>query len=337
MFKFANKFHLGLVQIKNYNRPYIIAEVGSNFDQNLNLAFKYIDLCKKIGVDCVKFQLFKASDLLSSDHKSYNLFLKNELPIKWLRSISNFAKKKKIDFMCSPFSVTAVKELEKINISCYKVASSELLNFNLLNALAKTKKPLILSTGLASIDEVKLSLSFLKIKKVKKIALLQCTSNYPTENKDLNLNVIDTYRNIFKNIPVGLSDHSRSFMSPALAVSKGACIIEKHITLNNNNEGPDHFYALNPINFKLMVNAVNNSHISNGNHEKKIHFLEKKYGRKKSLYYCKTLKKGQKISFDLILVKNSEKGINPKNIKKILNKRLKKNVSKNQIIRVGDF
>ena len=337
MYKFNNQFYLGKHLIKNHNKPYIIAEVGSNFNQSLKLAFKYVDLCKKLGANCIKFQLFKASDLLNKDHNSFNIFLKNELPIPWLKKISDYSKKKKIDFMCSPFSISAVDQLKKINISSFKVASSELLNFNLLQAISKTKKPIILSTGMATLEDVKLSLRYLNKLKVKKIILLQCTSNYPTKSVDLHLNVIETYKSIFNNMPVGFSDHSVSFNSPALAVSKGACVIEKHITLNNKNSGPDHFYALNPKKFSLMIKAINEAHLSNGSFDKTMHFLEKKYGRKKSLYFIKNIHKGKKVKFESFLIKNSNKGISPKNIDLILNKSLKKNVKINQLVKKEDF
>ena len=139
--------------------------------------------------------------------------------------------------------------------------------------------------------------------------MLQCTSNYPTKIEDLNLNVIDTYKRSFNNIPVGLSDHSSSVLAPALAVSKGASVIEKHLTLNKNNSGPDHFYAMNPENFKMMMQNIDLAFLCNGSFIKKKHLLEKKYGRKKGLYFKKNLKKGRKISFSLIKVKNFKVGV----------------------------
>jgi len=337
MIRFKNQFKLGKRKIKNYKQPYVIAEIGSNYDQNLKKAFQYIELSKKLGADCVKFQLFKASNFFEEKDKNYDLFKKNELPIKWLKKISTYCKKKKIDFMCSPFSAELVNHLKKINVSAYKIASSEILNFDLLHEVVKQKKPIFLSTGMATFNDVVLSLKYLKKKKVKNITLLQCTSNYPTKIEDLNLNVIDTYKRSFNNIPVGLSDHSSSVLAPALAVSKGACVIEKHLTLNKNNSGPDHSYAMNPKNFKMMMKNIDLAFLCNGSSNKKKHLLEKKFGRKKGLYFKKNLKKGRKISFSLIKVKSFKVGIRANDINKIINKKITKDVKIDQPIRKKDF
>ncbi len=337
MNNFENQFILGKRKIKNYGLPYVIAEIGSNYDQNLKKAIRYVELSKKLGADCVKFQLFKASNFFEENNKNFNLFKKNELPINWLKKISNHCKKKKIDFMCSPFSADLVIHLRKINVTAYKIASSELLNFDLLHEVAKQKKPIFLSTGMASFNDVILSLNYLRKKRVKKLALLQCTSNYPTEIHDLNLNVIDTYKRSFENIPVGLSDHSNSVLAPALAVSKGACVIEKHLTLNKSNLGPDHSYAMDPQSFKIMMKNINVAFVCNGSANKKKHLLEEKFGRKKGIYYKKNLKKGRKISFSLVKVKNFKVGIKANDINKIINKKITKDVKINQPIRNRDF
>ena len=337
MFNFKTKFKLGHAVIYNYCKPYIIAEIGSNYDQSIKKLFNYIDLAKKLGADCVKFQLFKASDLLDKKNKSYEIFKNNELPVNWLQKISLYCKKKKIDFVCSPFSVDAVKHLKKTNICAFKIASSELLNFDLINEISKQKKPIILSTGMASLDEVTLSLKYLKKKKIDKVVLLQCTSNYPTKIQDLNLNVISTYKKLYDNLPIGLSDHSSSALAPAFAVARGSCVIEKHLTIDKNNSGPDHFYAMNPSNFSEMVKNIKICHQANGTFRKKKHPMEKKYGRKKGIFYLKNLKKNQKISYKNITIKRFKIGIQAKDIELIINKKLKKDVIKHEPVKKGDF
>lgn len=337
MFNFKKKFSIAGKKIYNFGEPYIIAEIGSNYDQSLSKIIKYINLSKKLGAHCVKFQLFKASDLLEKNNKNFKIFQQNELPVKWLKKISKFCKKKNIDFLCSPFSIQAVKSLKEIHICAYKIASSEILNFDLLNEIAKQKKPIILSSGMANLEDVILSLNYLKKKKCRKIALLQCTSNYPTDIIDLNLNVINTYKKLFNDIPVGLSDHSSSTISPALAVAKGSCIIEKHLTLNNKNTGPDHSYAMNPKEFRIMIENIKIAQKCNGSFNKKMHLLEKKYGRKKGIYYLKNFKKQHLVTFKDICVKNFKQGIQAKKIELIINRKLLKNVKKNEPVKKGDF
>jgi len=337
MMNLNSKFLINKKIIKNFHRPYIIAEIGSNFDQSFVKAKKYVDIAKKIGADCVKFQLFKASDLMFKQNKSFKIFERNELSLVMLKKIFNYTKKKKIDLICSCFNPKYIDYLEKLNLPAHKVASSELLNIDLLKKVANTKKPIILSSGMANEKDVILAIKLLKRFGAKKIALLQCTSNYPTKLVDINLNVIDTYSKIFNNMPIGLSDHTTSVITPALSISKGACIIEKHLTLNNKGNGPDHFYALNPKKFKEMINLINYSFLCNGIKQKKMHFLEKKNGRKKSLFYNKNLAKNKKIRITDLTTKNDNRGISPRFIENILYKKLRKKVYKDNMLKTLDY
>ena len=184
-------------------------------------------------------------------------------------------------FFASLFNSRYISNLEKINTPVYKLASSEIDNFTLLKKLSNTNKPLLISTGMTDLENINKTITFLDKLKVNKIALLQCSSLYPQNINDLNLNVIETLKNKFPNIPIGFSDHSESIYPPAFAVSRGACIIEKHITIDKNDKGPDHSYALTTEQFSEMIKLINEAYKAGGKFTKELHEIEKKTARRK--------------------------------------------------------
>lgn len=240
---------------------YIIAEIGSNHDGDLERAKKLIRLAKKAGANAVKFQSFKASTLLNplmrkgERNPSYALLEKLSLPLTWLKDLVKVASSESIDFLSTPFDLESLKVLLSFDMPFIKIASGDLTFFPLLKEAAKAKKPLLLSLGGATLEEVKASVTFLKEEKASDIVLLHCLSAYPALEEEMNLRVLPSLARSF-NLPVGLSDHTKGLLCSLAAVSLDAKVIEKHFTDDPTREGPDHSFALDFENFSELVTAI---------------------------------------------------------------------------------
>lgn len=312
----------------NINTPYIIAEIGSNFNQSLTLAKKLIISAKNSGADAVKFQLFNSNKLYPNNKKMKNIFKKIELKKKWIKILYEFSKKNKIDFFLSVFDTSNLKFIEKFNFKFYKIASSEVTNFKLLKSISKTNKIFILSTGMCDLGDVVKAVSILK----KNIILMQCHSVYPLPTKDANLNVLKTFKKRFKNVVLGFSDHTMSNIPAITSVSLGALVFEKHFTLNKKFKGPDHFYAYNPTQFKKYVSDIKIAFNSLGSEKKFLLPEEKKFGRRYGLYIKKDQKRNTIITKKMLILKQPALGIRDKYIKKVLGKKLKFDLKANDPI-----
>ena len=334
---FLNSFTINKKKIQNYHKPFVIAEIGSNHDQDIDKAKYLINKSAECGADAVKIQIFKSHDFGKLNKKITKIFDENAFNLNWLSKLNNFAKKQNVIFFASLFNPRYVSNLERINTPVYKLASSEIDNFTLLKKLSNINKPLLISTGMTDLENINKTITFLDKLKVKKIALLQCSSLYPQNINDLNLNVIETLKNKFPNIPIGFSDHSESIYPPAFAVSRGACIIEKHITIDKNDKGPDHSYALTIEQFSEMIRLINEAYKAGGKFTKDLHEIEKKTARRRGLYYNKDIKKGKIINIKDVSVKNPPNELQLKDIDLILDRKINKNVKKNAPIKESDF
>ena len=261
---------------------------------------------------------------------------KLELKKKDHRILINYCKRKKIDFLSSAFSLEDLSFLKKLNLAEYKIPSGEINNFPYLKKIASFKKNIILSTGMSSIREISQALEYLKSLGLNKnkISLLHCISEYPTNEENLNLNVIKSLKNKFK-IKVGLSDHSSSTFAPSLAVALGASIIEKHITISNKLPGPDHSSSLNPDDFLKMVNMVRLTEKILGDGVKKISKEEKqnKIIVRKSIVAKVDILKGDKFTFNNLTLKRPSTGLPPIQIFRYLGKKSKRNYFKDDFIK----
>ncbi len=326
------------IKNKKYNssKTLVIAEVGSNHNQSFSRAKKLIDIAAKSGCDAVKFQLFKADKIIQKKFSGWNILNKLELNEKWLKPLKNYAHKKKLFFGVSPFDLQSLKKLKELNVDFIKIASTEIQDLTLIQKAAETKKPLILSTGAA--DMVDISIAYQAIVgRHKNFAFLHTVSIYPANINQLNLNIIETMKT-FLGVPIGFSDHSKSYIIPCVAVAKGANIIEKHITFDKKAKGPDHFFSLDENELKKMVKAIRDTEVSLGNPLKKpaIKNERKNLARRIVLKYSKKI--GEKINeSDLIILRADERGIMPLDIKKIIGLILKKNKKKNEILKWSDF
>ena len=320
------------------NKPvFIVAEAGINHNGCLNIAKKLISEAKKSGADAIKFQMFSADDLATKNSKYYQLFKKLELSDLDFEELNNFARLKKIIFFASPFSNHAVDQLEKLQVPVYKIASGDLTNLPLIEYVAKKRKPIIISTGMSNIKEIKETL--LKIKKINnRIILLHSVSGYPTPIQEVNLKVIQSLKSKFP-YAVGFSDNGIDQLVPLVAVSMGAKIIEKHFTLNKNMKGPDHKISSNPKEFSNLVKNIRLIEQMMGNNMKSCQKSEavNKTAARRSITANQIIKKGEKISEHMIAIKRPATGIEPKFFKKVIGKIAKKRIKKEQSIKWNDI
>lgn len=307
-------------------QPYIIAEIGSNHNQNLNEAFELILAAKNSGANAVKFQIFKAEDLFKN--KNYQKKIKKyEFNLSWYAKLSQFCKLKKIDIFASTFGNKSTNFLMKYNPPYIKWASSELTKLSNLYYAAKFGVPIILSTGMADLAEVHEAIEVCRSANNKNIILMHCKSIYPTKNHEMNLLSLNILKNTFK-LKLGISDHSVNNISSILAVALGATYFEKHITLNKQQVGPDHHYALEPNEFKEYVSSIKLAFKTLGKEEIFINEKIKLNARKKSLYFNRDLKKGSIIRAKDLIILDNAMGISPRFLTVFLGQKINKSIKK---------
>ena len=334
--------------MKNLKKVYIIAEAGVNHNGKYSLAKKLVLNAKKAGADAIKFQSFVADTLATKNSpmakyqkkylkvqiSHYQMLKKLELKKSEFRKLSKFAKKLNIDFISTPFDVESAKFLHSLKIKFFKTASPDLSDFFLHKYLSNTNKKVIISTGMSNIPEIK---KCLKYYKKKNVILIHCVSSYPAPDESLNLKCLNLLKELSSEI--GYSDHSINDAASIIAVSLGAKVIEKHFTLNNKMKGPDHFFSLNPNRLKNFILKIRNTEKMLGNEKKQCQNVEKEVKKisVKSIVAKKNLKRGDKITLNNISLKRPNLGISGFEIKKIIGKKLKKKVVKDQSIKFKDL
>ena len=319
-----------------YKKTLIIAEIGSNHNQSLENAKKLINIASKARCDAVKFQLFQADKIIQKKHKGWKILKNLELKTKWLKTLKAYSHKKNLLFGVSPFDLKSLKEIIKINVDFIKIASPEIQDVELIKKCSKYNKPIIISTGAANLIDI--ANAYYAVKKFSNnFAFLHCVSIYPAKVEKLNLNMIETMKK-FLGVPIGFSDHSSSIVIPSIAVSKGATIIEKHITLDKKSNGPDHHFALEDKELADMVNYIRETELSFGIDLKQPVVKRENNNLGRRIVLTKNLKKGQKIKEkDIIILRGDLTGIFPIDKEKIIGLKLNKNKIKNEVLRWEDF
>ncbi len=321
-------------------KPYIIAELSANHGGSIEEAKKTILLAKESGASAVKIQSYTPStmtiDCKKDDFqikqglwKGYNLFelyQKSYTPFEWHKDLFKYAKDIGISIFSTPFDETAVELLEKLNTPAYKIASFELVDLPLIKLIAKTNKPMLISTGMGSIKEIGDAVNVIKKNGNSKILLLHCISSYPALTEDTNLSNITFLKNKFDCL-VGLSDHTMNNIASMVSISLGAVLIEKHFKPNNIIKSADDSFSLLPKEFKSLVDDCNVAWKALGNKK----FSRSKNERpnlkfRRSLYFVKSLKKGTIITNDHIRRIRPGYGLPPKFFGSILGKKLKTDV-----------
>lgn len=305
---------------------YIIAEAGVNHNGSLELAKELVDKAKDAGADCIKFQTFIAKNIASKNAKKakyqlestgkeesqLDMLSKLELSFDEFVELNEYCLTKDIEFLSTGFDFDSIDFLHSLGMAKWKVPSGDITNLPYLIKIAKLNKPVILSTGMSTIEDVRGAVKSLKENGSGDITILHCTTEYPTPFEDVNLAAMETIKSEFE-LSIGYSDHTRGIEIPIAAVALGATVIEKHFTLNRNMEGPDHKASLEPDELKAMVSAVRNVELAIGNSEKKPAKSEEKnmaIARKSIIAKC-SIKKGDTFTEENMTVKRPGNGISP--------------------------
>lgn len=316
------QFSVGGRDVGPGNPCYVIAEIGSNHNNDYGLAIETIDAAVAAGVDAVKFQTFRAADHYSKKtpgftyldgQNTYDLIKSLEMDRDWLPDLAKHAASRNVDFLSSPCDQDAIERLEAVDVPTHKVASFDLPDLQLIRAIAQTGKPVVLSTGLANMDDIERAVATCRGVGNEQICLLQCTSLYPAPTHLSNLRAIATLRDEF-DVVSGYSDHTEGDVVPVSAVALGASMIEKHFTLDRALPGPDHPFAINPAEMTEMMRKIRDVEsalgdgVKNGPREEEQEMFEK--GRR-SLHAKITIPAGSVISEDMIVCKRPGYGIAP--------------------------
>ena len=310
------------------NKVFIIAEAGVNHNGSLELAKKLIDVASDAGADAVKFQTFKAENLVSknaqkadyqkqttnSEESQFDMIKKLELDVKTHKILMDYCKEKCIMFLSTPFDHDSIELLNDLGLEVFKIPSGEITNLPYLRHIGKLNKKVILSTGMADIGEIEDAMDVLVNAGTKKenIIVLHANTEYPTPYEDVNLKAMVTIGNTF-DVAFGYSDHTLGIEVDIAAVALGACCIEKHFTLDKTREGPDHKASLEPDELKAMVKAIRNIELALGNGIKKPSKSESKNISiaRKSIVAKVDIKKGEILTEEKITIKRPANGINP--------------------------
>lgn len=329
------------------NRTLIIAEIGPNHNGSLKRAIRMVKKLAAIGVDVVKFQmsdprLVYSKDAFKADYQKRNDPKKNVFEmsksIQLSKSshikLSSLCKKLGIIYACTAFDLKSLIFLDKIvNVPFFKIASGEIHSFDIIDYVAKRKKPILLSTGMSTFDEIKKTFKRLVKYGNKNITILHCVSSYPAKENSLNLNIIDELHKKFKT-KIGYSDHSLGTTACLAAIAKGACVVEKHVTISKSSSGPDHRASTTIEGFKTLVNKIKKLEIILGSNKKKFTINETNIKKvvRKSLVTNKLISKGSRLRIRDVVFKRPGTGISPIDLKKVLGKKFKISKEKNRVI-----
>ncbi|EIP7528559.1 N-acetylneuraminate synthase, partial [Salmonella enterica] len=314
------------------SKVYIVAEIGCNHNGDFQLAQEMVKEAKKAGVDAVKFQTFKADKLISkyapkaeyqikvtgNEESQLEMTRKLELPYDEFINLEEYAKQLGLDVFSTPFDFDSIDFLASRNQKVWKIPSGELLNLPYLEKIAQlpiADKKIVLSTGMATIEEIKLSLKVFSDNGIspENITILHCNTEYPTPFEDVNLNTICGFKKIFEQYNIGFSDHSPGYFAGIASVPYGITFIEKHFTLDKNLEGPDHKASVTPDELKLLCEGIRAVEVSLGSYVKLVTDSERKnkiVARKSIVAKC-AIKKGEIFTIDNITTKRPGNGISP--------------------------
>ena len=344
---FNKKLNIQNKEISLISPTFVIAEAGVNHGGNMEIAKQLIDLAADAKADAVKFQTFKTEHLILSDiqkapyqkdttdasESQYDMLKRLEVSREQNLDLKQYCMDKGIVFLTTPFDEESLEEIDDLDLPAYKVSSTDTTNLPFLKKIAKKGKPIFLSTGMSYLSEVKLALEAI-YEYNKDVVLLQCTANYPIQDNEANLAVINTYRDNF-DILLGYSDHSAGVGAAPFAIPMGAKVVEKHFTLNKADEGPDHAASLSPGELIDFVKTVRRVDTYMGSEIKEPSLSEQ--NTRKSLQKCmvasQDIKKGDLFNNDNLVAKRTGGvGISPIEVHKLLGVKTTKSYKKNQII-----
>ncbi len=318
--------------ISNKNYPYIIAELSANHNGSIERAFNSIKAAKEAGADAVKIQTYTADTMtIKSDRKEfqikgglwdgfdlYSLYKLAETPYDWHKPLFDYAQEIGITIFSSPFDETAVDLLENLNTPAYKLASFEITDLPLVKYIAQTNKPMIISTGMANIEEISTVVDVAKENGCRDLVLLHCISSYPAPPEQSNLRTIPDLKERF-GVLSGLSDHTIGTTVALSSVALGACVIEKHFTLSRNDKGPDSEFSLEPHELKELCDDTKVAYLSLGAASYELKDAEKSnLNFRRSLYVVKDIKKGEMFTKENFRSIRPAFGLPPEHYQKVM-------------------
>lgn len=326
------------------NHPvYIVAELSANHNHDFDQAVRMIKAAKEAGADAIKLQTY-TPDTMTIDcdneffqigkgtiwegRNLYDLYKEAYTPWEWQPELKKVANEAGLELFSTPFNMTAVDFLEKMDVPAYKIASFEIIDIPLIQYVAKKNKPIIISTGMATMEEIGEAIAAAKESGCKELALLKCTSAYPAPPDEMNLKTIPHMAKTF-GFPTGLSDHTLGIVIPISAVTLGACMIEKHFTLSRSVPGPDSAFSLEPDEFKQMVESIRITERAMG----KVSYMISSHESmslifRRSLFVVQDMKAGDIFTEENVRSIRPGNGLSPKHLKHILGKSVKKDVQK---------
>ncbi len=336
-----HSFKIGNKEI-GYKKPvFIIAEAGVNHNGNIELAKELVVKAKESGADCVKFQTFKAEDVVTKnapkakyqlkttdpEESQINMLKSLQLPLDSYKDLIEFCNNEKIIFLSTPYNINDVDFLDKIGAPAFKLASMHTIEPYMIEYTASKQKPVILSTGMATLSEVDEAVSAFKRINFQDFALLQCTTNYPASIEDANLRVIDSLKQTF-NTTVGYSDHTQDDIACIASVALGAKIIEKHFTLDKSMEGPDQSSSCDPEEFSKLVKNIRKVEKSLGSYYKKPSKIELQnlIGMRRSIVSDVKIPSGSIITKDMVSFKRPSGGLMPKYINDVIGMKTRRDI-----------
>jgi N-acetylneuraminate synthase len=329
----AASFRIGGRILGEGQPVYIVAELSANHQQDFEQAVKMIHAAKDAGVDAIKLQTYTADTItIQSDRECfrigggtlwdgrtlYDLYREAYTPWEWQPKLKAIANELGMDLFSSAFDASAVDFLEQMNVSVHKLASPELVDISLVEKMARTGKPLILSTGMATVEEIDEAVNAARAAGATQIALLRCTSAYPADPEEMNLRSIPDMAKRF-GLPVGLSDHTPGIAVPVAAVALGAVLIEKHLTMSRAAGGPDSAFSLEPAEFRSLVEAIRSAEKSLG----KVHYgVSPREARtrpyRRSLFVVSAVKKGERFTEKNVRSIRPANGLHPRHLPEVL-------------------
>ena len=332
-------------------KVYIIAEAGDNHNGDFKTALKLVDVAKRAGADCVKFQTFVTEEIISKyaemaeyqkkntgkEESQFEMVKRLELSFDEFRKIKEYCDRVGIQFLSTPFDLKSVDFLNELGVPFFKIPSGEITNYPYLIKIAHTGKPVVMSTGMCEPDEILAAINVLEKNGSGEITLLHCNTEYPTPLKDVNLYAMRTMKKMFGK-KVGYSDHTKGIEVPVAAVALGACVIEKHFTLDKNMPGPDHKASLEPDELGRMVKNIRNIEIALGDGVKRVSESERKNIAiaRKSIVARRNIQEGEILTEENLAVKRPGTGINPMQWMEVLGTRAVRDFKEDELIEIRE-
>lgn len=327
---------------------YIMAELSANHNQDFEKAVKIVYAAKEAGANAIKLQTYTPDTItLACDREEFrvsggtlwdgrtlhDLYAEAHMPWEWQPKLKQLAEQLGMECFSTAFDPSAVDFLEKMNVPAHKVASFEIVDLPLIQKMARTGKPLIISTGMASEEEIAEALQCARQAGAKEIALLKCTSAYPAPAEEMNLRTIPEMARRF-GVPVGLSDHTLGIVASVVAVALGACILEKHLTLSRSIPGPDSAFSLEPQEFKSMVEAVRTAEkVLGGVHFGASDKERSSLAHRRSLFVVQDVRQGEEFTTDNVRSIRPGNGLHPRHLEEVLGKRAAKGIKRGTPLR----